>query len=108
LIKYNGLLSFFKPWVPQGGEIAVKWDKKAAVQGRAAAYFSLGLLHYNGMGVPKNLVRAHAYLNVSAISGDLESAKRMSGLEKNMTPQQITEAKALAKRCIESDYKDCE
>jgi hypothetical protein len=58
--------------------------------------------------VPKNLVQAHSYFNVAAMSGDLESAERMSGLEKDMTPQQITEAKALAKRCIESDYKDCE
>jgi hypothetical protein len=60
------------------------------------------------VGVPKNLVQAHSYLNVAAMSGDLESAERMSDLEKDMTPQQITEAKALAKRCIESDYKDCE
>jgi hypothetical protein len=47
-------------------------------------------------------------LNVSAISGDLESAKRMNDLEKDMTQAQIAEEVALAKRCIESDYKDCE
>jgi hypothetical protein len=40
--------------------------------------------------------------------GGLKSAKRMNNLENDMTLAQIAEAVALAKRCIESDYKDCE
>jgi TPR repeat protein len=86
----------------------VKWYNKAAVQGHAVTYFSLGWLYYGYLGMEKDLVRDHSYFNVAANNEGLKSAKRMSGLEKDMTPQQITEAKALAKRCIESDYKNCE
>ena len=53
----------------------------------------------------KDLVRAHSYFNVAAIGGNLASSERMSGLEKDMTQAQIAEAVALAKRCIESDYR---
>tara|TARA_B110000503_G_scaffold137469_1_gene221714 strand:- start:375 stop:539 length:165 start_codon:yes stop_codon:yes gene_type:complete len=47
----------------------VKWYKKAAVQEGAVAHFALGLLHYSGLGVPKNLVRSHSYFNVAATKG---------------------------------------
>ncbi|MFT7457088.1 MAG: TPR repeat protein [Marinobacter maritimus] len=39
--------------VPKNGEIAVEWYKKAAVQGDAVAYFSLGWMYYSGLGMPK-------------------------------------------------------
>jgi hypothetical protein len=45
----------------------------------------------------KDLVRSHSYFNVSAISGGLESAKRMNDLAKDMTLAQIAEAASLKK-----------
>jgi hypothetical protein len=56
----------------------------------------------------KDLVRSHSYFNVAANNGDLKSAKRMNNLEKAMPLAQIAETVALAKRFIDSDYKDCD
>ncbi|MFT7178177.1 MAG: hypothetical protein ACI84B_000388 [Oceanospirillaceae bacterium] len=56
----------------------------------------------------KDLVRSLSYFNVAAKNGGLKSAKRMNDLAKDMTQAQIAEAVALAKRCIDSGYKDCE
>jgi hypothetical protein len=53
----------------------------------------------------KDLVRSHSYFNVSAISGGLESAKRMNDLAKDMTLGQIAEAVSLTKRFTDSVYK---
>jgi TPR repeat protein len=51
--KSLGLMYFIGRGVPKNDEIAVKWYKKAAVQGDTVAYFSLGWMYYNGVGVPK-------------------------------------------------------
>lgn len=44
---------------------AVKWYRKAAEQGFANAQTNLGTMYYNGEGVPKDLVQAHAWWNIA-------------------------------------------
>ena len=69
---------------------------------------NLGVMYYNGDGVPENDVRAYVWLSMAKTQG-YESAKKGVETVKNlMTKQQIAQAQALATQCYESDYKDCD
>ena len=52
---------------------AVKWMRKAALQGAAIAEYSLGLMLANGEGVPKNYLKAMEWLNKAARQGYVRS-----------------------------------
>lgn len=52
--------------VPESFSDAVKWFRKAADQGDAAAQFSLGLLYRDGKGVSRNYVLAYMWLDLAA------------------------------------------
>ena len=94
--------------VPENDAEAVKWYRKAADQGHAKAQSNLGVMYYNGEGVPENHVRAYVWLSMAKTQG-YESAKKGVETVKNlMTKQQIAQAQALATKCYESDYKDCD
>ena len=65
-------------------------------------------MYYNGDGVPENHVRAYVWLSMAKTQGN-ELANNIIGKVKNlMTKQQIAQAQALAAKCYESDYKDCD
>jgi TPR repeat protein len=51
--------------VPQSYAEALKWFRKAANQGNAAAQFNLGLMYRMGQGVPQNYVLAHMWFNLA-------------------------------------------
>ena len=94
--------------VPENDAEAVKWYRKAADQGYAKAQFNLGAAYYNGDGVPEDHIRAYVWLSMAKTQG-YESAKKGVETVKNlMTKQQIAQAQALATKCYESDYKDCD
>ena len=94
--------------IPENDAEAVKWYRKAADQGHAKAQSNLGVMYYNGDGVPENHVRAYVWLSMAKTQG-YESAKKGVETVKNlMTKQQIAQAQALATKCYESDYKDCD
>ena len=98
----------FGEGVPENDAEAVKWYRKAADQGYAKALYNLGVMYYNGDGVPENHVRAYVWLSMAKTQG-YESAKKGVETVKNlMTKQQIAQAQALATKCYESDYKDCD
>jgi TPR repeat protein len=86
----------FGEGVPENDAEAVKWYRKAADQGHAKAQSNLGVMYYNGDGVPENHVRAYVWLSMAKTQG-YEKAKK-----------QIAQAQALATKCYESDYKDCD
>jgi TPR repeat protein len=48
---------------------AVKWMRKAALQGEVIAEYNLGLMLANGEGVPKNYLKAMEWLNKAARQG---------------------------------------
>tara|TARA_B100000315_G_C14503983_1_gene553683 strand:+ start:79 stop:1308 length:1230 start_codon:yes stop_codon:yes gene_type:complete len=58
------------------------------------ALYNLGLMYAKGHGVSKDYVIAHSFFNSAATFGEHESSKNwLNKLEKEMTPQQIEEAK---------------
>jgi TPR repeat protein len=88
--------------------LAVKWYRKAADQGHASAQFNLGLMYANGEGVPENNIRAYVWWSMSKTQGIALAAKNIDILKPMLTPKQLAAGQALAAKCYESNYKDCE
>ncbi len=77
---------------------AYKEFEAAAEQSNAKAQFCLGLLYENGLGVPKDFVRAYMWINLAAAQGELFSILEMDALSRKMTPSQIAEAQGLDRK----------
>lgn len=76
---------------------AAAWFKKAAEQGDAAAQCCLGDIYGAGLGVPVNLAYSYMWLELAAAAGNQEALKLRGGIEKKMTPEQISKAMALVR-----------
>ena len=94
--------------VPENDAEAVKWFRKAAEQGYADAQYNLGLMYAKGDGVPENNIRAYVWFSMAKTQGDINAANNIDILKPMMTTQQIADGQALATKCYESDYKDCD
>ena len=94
--------------VPENDAEAVKWYRKAADQGDADAQFNLGVMYDNGEGVPENSIRAYVWWSMAKTQGVTEASNNLEKLKPQMTKQQIADGQALAAKCYESDYKDCD
>ena len=70
---------------------------KAAEQGDAKAQTNLGVMYYEGQGVPQDYVQAHMWFNLAAASGKENAAENRDIAASNMTPAQIAEAQKLAR-----------
>ena len=94
--------------VPENDAEAIKWYGKAAHQGLAHAQYNLGFMYATGEGVPENNIRAYVWWSMAKTQGDADAAIRLDILKPQMTPQQIADGQALATKCYESNYKDCD
>jgi TPR repeat protein len=94
--------------VPENDAEAVKWYRKAADQGSANAQANLGVLYYLGDGVPQNFIRSYVWMSMAKAQGNKSATDNLEILKPKMTKQQIAEGQALAARCYESNYFDCE
>ena len=76
---------------------AVKWFRKAALQGEATAQANLGGIYANGKGVPQDYVTSYAWYNIASANGDTEAATWKDNTAKQLTLAQITQAQALSR-----------
>jgi len=88
--------------------LAVEWYKKAARQGYAAAQNNLGFMYSFGKGVPKDIVVGYAWLSLAKMQGSKVASYNISIGKSTMTAKQIADGQALAAKCFESNYKDCD
>ena len=94
--------------VPENDAEAFKWYRKAADQGDADAQVNLGLMYANGEGVPENNIRAYVWWSMAKTQGSATAVRNIDKLKPKMTPQQIADGQALAAKCYESGYKECD
>ena len=107
--QYNlGVIYANGEGVPENDALAVKWYRKAADQGDADAQYNLGVMHANGYGLPENNIRAYLWWSMAKTQGHKNAAHNIDVLKPKMTPQQIADGQALAAKCYESNYKDCD
>ena len=76
-----------------------------AEQGKADAPNNLGRIYAKGEGVPKALVTAYMWFNLSAVQGDEYGKTARVLMETMMTPDQIAEAQRLTKEWISTNPK---
>lgn len=87
---------------------ALKWYSAAAAQGLAIAQFNLGSLYANsGAQIPRDLVRAHMWLDLASKQGDGAAALTRASIAKTMSPTEVKRADALAKKCLAAKYARC-
>ncbi len=92
-----------RPDVPPDIRLAADWYRKAADQGDAASQRALARAYEEGRGVPKDLVQAYMWFDLTAahagsdVDGDIALVERKR-LAANLTPAQIAEAQRLASK----------
>jgi len=87
---------------------ALRWYKLASLQGEAGAQHNLAMMYGEGRGVGPDIIQAHKWFNIAATQGDNDSVRGRDIVAARMTLQQVTEAQRLAKRCMESNFKNCD
>ncbi len=78
-------------------ETAFKEFKPLAEQGNAQAMLGLGMIYYNGRGVPKDYVMAYMWYYLAETQGSEEAIINRSIVVKEMTTEQISEAERLSR-----------
>ena len=68
-----------------------------AEQGKASAQSNLGVMYYNGQGVPQDYVSEYMWFNFSSANGDKDAIKNRKLVETKMSKQQIEKAQELAR-----------
>ena len=109
---YLGLMHEKGRGVRQDHFTALTWFRKAAAQGYAGPQNNLGLIYERGRGVRKDAVRALMWYTIAAtmLSGNegKVAVQRRDHLTTQMTAAQIEQARDLAQRCQQSQFKDCD
>jgi len=85
--------------------------REAAESGDAFSQWSLGLAYESGQGVPQNYMRAYVWYSVAAAQGgDLRelAADSRDVVGTYLAATDLVAAQALATKCFESEYKDCD
>ena len=90
----------------QDFKAARTWLQKAADQRIAAAERRLGQMEEQGLGGPKDVIRAYALYQQAILDGDGYARRLRDELVKRLSPEQVTEAQALAKKMSEARPAD--
>lgn len=89
----------------QNSSLAMKWWLKAAEQGSGAAQHQLGIAFANGIGVPRDLLAAHAWFSIAWESDSSVPPKTFfspssdecrNDIEHLLTPEQLAQARRRA------------
>lgn len=70
--------------------------KKKAEQGNAKAQCDLGLMYFDGKGVPQNFFLAYAWFNLSAKQGYREAIELKNSAAGKLSSERLIEAEALS------------
>ncbi|MEE9240571.1 MAG: tetratricopeptide repeat protein [bacterium] len=96
--QYNlGLMFLNGEGVKKSDKEAIKWFRKAAEQDDGLAQYNLAAMYVYGKGVRKDYVKAHMWSNLAARQGNKDAEKARDDIARNMTPEQIINARLLAR-----------
>ena len=62
-----------------------------------AGQHNLGVMYFNGYGVPRNLEEAYFWLNLASVAGDKISADLRDEIARTLTPEALAAAQKRAK-----------
>jgi hypothetical protein len=75
----------------------MKWYTKAAQQGSANAQYRLGMMYYEGKGIPADYVEAYRWIVLAAMNDVPGTQDLIDTLRQKITPSQSEEARRRAK-----------
>lgn len=78
-----------------------------AEQGYAPAQYFLGMMHYNGRGVPENKIRALMWVWLSHYNGYYRSQVKVQIISGYMNESEIRRAEEAIDECLQSNYVNC-
>ena len=84
----------------RGHAAAAEWYRRAAEQDHARTQFNLGARYDLGVGVERDLPRAHQWMTLAAAQGDRNAFDYRTRLEGRMTEDEIAEAKRLVREFL--------
>ena len=87
---------------------AIRLFRPLAEKGNARAQHLIGVMYHKGEGVARSPVRALAWFSLAARRGDSAAKAKLRDVSKTMTPDEISQAQAMARACETSDYRSCE
>jgi len=93
--------------IPVNFSKAFYWHQKLSNKGRAISQFHLGLMYADGEGVNPSDVMGYVWLSM-AIANGMNISDVLQKHGSRMIRQQIADGQALASKCYESNYKDCD
>ena len=85
----------------------VKWYRLAAEQGNAYAQVLIGLMYANGMGVAQDNIMTYMWYSLASANGDEDAGEWRDELAAQMTAADLAKARAMARECMNSGYKNC-
>lgn len=87
---------------------AIRVFRALAEQGNVKAQSVLGTMYRRGKGVSRNPVRAFIWFNRAAARGDAKAKAQLHEVSQAMTPEELSQARAMAQACEASNYRSCE
>jgi TPR repeat protein len=85
---------------------AIRLFRPLAGQGNARAQHLIGVMYRKGEA--RNPVRAFAWFSLAAAHGDREATAKLRDVSRTMTPEELSQARAMAQACEVSNYRSCE
>ena len=93
--------------VPQNYKMAVKWYALSAGQVYSQAQTNLGLMYGLGTGVEQSFIYAYMWGALASENGNVSGTKLRHLVAREMTEEQIAEARKLALECKNKNYVAC-
>jgi TPR repeat protein len=87
---------------------AIRVFRALAEQGNAKAQGVLGVMYRRGQGVSRNPVRAFLWFSRAAARGDAGANAELRDVSQSMTPEELSQARDMARACEASNYRSCE
>lgn len=85
---------------------SLRWYRAAAEQGNVQAQFILGGMHaWEGT---RDAISAHMWFNIAAANGHESAEQGRDLVSDQMSSSEIGEAQSRARKCLDSDYQDCD
>ena len=102
------LKGFVAYWAGDFATALQEWTPLAAdVDGSRDVKYHLGLMYDNGDGVPQDNVMSHMWFNIASANGHTKAGEWRDERAGLMTPAAIEKAQAMARECMNSNYKKC-
>ncbi|MBM3574772.1 MAG: sel1 repeat family protein [Alphaproteobacteria bacterium] len=96
--------------VPQNYQEAAKWMQLAAAQGDPEAQLNLGTMYAFGQGLDRDIIRGAMWTYLATESSTFSEAERKTLRDislKTLNPEETAKIQEMAKKCKESNFKQC-